>query len=165
MLKISFFIVNKIFNKILSNIFSQKSTNSGDKIVLRATYSLNDFRFVNDKTYGNKLIPGAPKHYVRAELRYENPLGFYFNPNVEIIPQGFFIDAKNSVKSANYWTFGLNTGFDFSKKLSIYLDGKNLLNKKYSPTTNVLSNSTMRDPAVYYPANGRSFFAGLKYKF
>jgi len=149
-------------SKILSNIFVK---NSGDKIILRATYTLNDFRFVNDKTYGNKSIPGAPKHYVRAELRYENPLGFYFTPNVEISPQGFFIDAKNSVKSPNYWTLGLNTGYDFNKKFSIYLDGRNLLNRKYSPTANVLSNSTISDPAVYYPANSRSFFAGLKYKF
>jgi len=151
--------------KILSNIFAKKFNDAGDKIVLRATYTLNDFRFVNDKIYGNKSIPGAPKHYVRAELRYENPVGFYFNPNVEISPQGFFIDANNSVKSTNYWVLGLNTGFDFNKKFSIYLDGRNLLNKKYSPTTNVLSNSTNTDPAVYYPANGRSFFAGLKYKF
>jgi iron complex outermembrane receptor protein len=151
--------------KILSNIFSSKSTNSGDKILLRATYTLNDFRFVNDKTYGNKLIPGAPKHYVRSELRYENPQGFYFAPNVEIAPQGFFIDAKNSVKSPNYWVLGLNTGFDFDKKFSIYLQGKNLLNKIYSPTANVLSNSTNSNPAVYYPATSRSFFVGLKYKF
>ena len=152
-------------SKILSNIFSSKSINSGDKILLRATYTLNDFRFVNDKTYGNKSIPGAPKHYVRSELRYENPQGFYFAPNVEIAPQGFFIDAKNSVKSPNYWVLGLNTGFDFDKKFSIYLQGKNLLNKIYSPTANVLSNSTNSDPAVYYPATSRSFFAGLKYKF
>ena len=152
-------------SKILSNIFSSKSTNSGDKILLRATYTLNDFRFVNDKTYGNKLIPGAPKHYVRSELRYENPQGFYFAPNVEIAPQGFFIDAKNSVKSPNYWVLGLNTGFDFNKKFSIYLQGKNLLNKIYSPTANVLSNSTNSNQAVYYPATSRSFFAGLKYKF
>ena len=151
--------------KILSNIFAKKLNETGDKIVLRATYTLNDFRFVNDKIYGNKSIPGAPKHYVRAELRYENPVGFYFNPNVEISPQGFFIDANNSVKSPNYWVLGLNTGFDFNKKFSVYLDGRNLLNKNYSPTTNVLSNSTNVDPAVYYPANGRSFFAGLKYKF
>jgi iron complex outermembrane receptor protein len=151
--------------KILSNIFAKKFNDAGDKIILRATYTLNDFRFVNDKIYGNKSIPGAPKHYVRGELRYENPFGFYLNPNVEISPQGIFIDANNSVKSANYWVLGLNTGFDFNKKFSIYLDGRNLLNKNYSPTTNVLSNRTNADPAVYYPANGRSFFAGLKYKF
>ena len=151
--------------KILSNIFAKKLNETGDKIVLRATYTLNDFRFVNDKIYGNKSIPGAAKHYVRAELRYENPVGFYFNPNVEISPQGFFIDANNSVKSPNYWVLGLNTGFDFNKKFSVYLDGRNLLNKNYSPTTNVLSNSTNVDPVIYYPANGRSFFAGLKYKF
>lgn len=152
-------------SKILSNIFSKKLIENGDKIILRGTYTLNDFRFENDKTYGNKSIPGAPKHYVRGELRYENPQGFYFAPNVEISPQGFFIDAKNSVKSPNYWVLGLNTGFDFNKKFSIYLQGKNLLNKIYSPTANVLSNSTNSDPAVYYPATSRSFFAGLKYKF
>ena len=152
-------------SKILSNIFSSKSTNSGDKILLRATYTLNDFRFINDKTYGNKSIPGAPKHYVRGELRYENPQGFYFTPNVEISPQGFFIDAQNKIKSSNYWVLGLNTGFDFNKKFSIYLNAKNLLDKKYAPTADVLTGSAVADPQVYYPANGRSFFAGLKYKF
>ena len=152
-------------SKILSNIFSSKSTNSGDKILLRATYTLNDFRFINDKTYGNKSIPGAPKHYVRGELRYENPQGFYFTPNVEISPQGFFIDAQNKVKSSNYWVLGINTGFDFDKHLSVYLNAKNLLDKKYAPTADVLASTTAVDPQVYYPANARSFFAGLKYKF
>ena len=152
-------------SKILSNIFSSKSTNSGDKILLRATYTLNDFRFINDKTYGNKSIPGAPKHYVRGELRYENPQGFYFTPNVEISPQGFFIDAQNKVKSSNYWVLGINTGFDFDKHLSVYLNAKNLLDKKYAPTADVLASTKDVDPQVYYPANARSFFAGLKYKF
>ena len=98
-------------------------------------------------------------------MRYENPLGFYFTPNVEISPQGFFIDAKNKIKSSNYWVLGLNTGFDFNKKFSIYLNAKNLLDKKYAPTADVLTSSAVADPQVYYPANGRSFFAGLKYKF
>ena len=151
--------------KILSNIFSKKLIENGDKIILRGTYTLNDFRFVDDKIYSNKSIPGAPKHYVRGELRYENPLGFYFTPNVELSPQGFFIDAQNKIKSSNYWVLGLNTGFDFNKKFSIYLNAKNLLDKKYAPTADVLTGSAVADPQVYYPANCRSFFAGLKYKF
>jgi iron complex outermembrane receptor protein len=146
---------------ILSNVFFKDMAN---KIVLRNSYTFNDFRFNNDRIYGNNKIPGAPQHYIRLEIKYENLVGLYFVPNFEIVPNGFFIDSKNTIRSPNYWVFNLNTGYEINKNTLVYLDGRNLLNKKYSPTADVLSQSVNNDPAVYYPANSRSFFVGLKYK-
>lgn len=157
-----------IDTKILSNIFSQKSvTNNekiGDKLILRATYILNDFRFINDSIYHNKTIPGATRHFIRAELKYQNSAGFYMAPNVEIVPTKFFIDSQNSLKAPNYWVLSLNAGHEFNRNFSIYLDAKNLFNKKYSPTVDVLAKPVGNGSAVYYPANSRAVYAGVKFK-
>lgn len=134
----------------------------GDNLKFRAIYTLNDFRFDNDKIYNNNIIPGAPRHYIRSELNYKNSSGFYIAPNIEISPTGFYVDSKNSVKTPNYFVAGITAGYEIDKNIAIYLDGKNLLNKKYSPTADVLSSATNSNPAVYYPANSRAIYGGIK---
>lgn len=147
-------IIKKIDDK---NLF-------GDKLDWRMVYNFNDFRFNNDKIYGNNIIAGAPKHYVRAELKYENNSGFYLTPNFEYVPFGFFVDSKNSVKTPNYSVWSVNSGFNFNKNLGIYLDLKNIFDKKYSPTIDVLSSVNNNDPSIYYPANFRQIMTGIKMK-
>lgn len=145
-------IIKKIDNK---NLF-------GDKLDWRMVYNFNDFRFKNDKVYGNNIIAGAPKHYVRAELKYENNSGFYLTPNFEYVPFGFFVDSKNTAKTPNYAVWSVNSGFNFNKNLAIYLDLKNIFDKKYSPTIDVLSAVNNNDPSIYYPANFRQIITGIK---
>ncbi len=151
-------------SQFLSKILSQNLQDAGHKIKFRTAYTLNDFRFVDDKTYGNNRILGAPLHYIRSEIKYENSRGFFVSPNVEISPQGFFIDSANSVKNPNYWLLGINSGVNINKNLMFFLDARNLLNRVYSPTADVLSTAPNSNPAVYYPGNSRSLFAGLKFK-
>ena len=151
---------SEIFGKYL-NYYSKPRQNS-NKITLRTAYTLNDFRFVNDRLYGNNIIPGAPRHYIRSEIKFRSSYGFYLAPNLEFMPSGFFIDSANTVKSPSYHVVSINSGFDLHKNASFYIDIRNLSNKKYSPTADVLATSP-NNPAVYYPANGRSVFAGLKH--
>ena len=47
------------------NIFV--TADAPDKIWLNLAYTFNDFRFDNDPTFGNNQLPGAPRHYLRAE--------------------------------------------------------------------------------------------------
>ena len=68
------------------------------KLWLNVAYTFNDFRFDNDPNFRNNLLPGAPRHYLRAELLYKNPAGFYFGPNVEWVPQAYFVDNANTTK-------------------------------------------------------------------
>ncbi|MFM7558003.1 MAG: TonB-dependent receptor family protein [Alphaproteobacteria bacterium] len=149
---------------LVKNIFKNAENNNlfGDKLGWRMVYNFNDFRFKNDKVYGNNIITGAPKHYVRAELKYENNSGFYLTPNFEYVPFGFFIDSKNTVKTPNYMVWSVNSGFKFNKNLAIYLDVKNIFDKKYSPTTDVLSVATNNNPSVYHPVNLRQIMTGIK---
>ena len=53
---------------IFSGIFNNGP--APDKLWLNLAYTFNDFRFDNDPNFGNNLLPGAPRHYLRAELLY-----------------------------------------------------------------------------------------------
>ena len=97
-----------------------------DKLWLNLAYTFNDFRFDNDATFGNNLLPGAPRHYLRAELLYKNPTGFYFGPNVEWVPQAYFVDSANTVNTEAYALLGLKAGFDNGGPVSAYIEGRNL---------------------------------------
>ena len=134
-----------------------------DKIWLNLAYTFNDFRFDNDPTFGNNLLPGAPRHYLRAELLYKNPTGFYFGPNVEWVPQAYFVDSANTLKTEAYALLGLKAGFDNGGPVSAYIEGRNLLNKAYISSASIINQATATSP-LFEPGNGRAVFAGMKYR-
>ena len=37
----------------------------------------SDFRFTDDRQYGDNRLPIVPKHFYRAELRYDHPAGWF----------------------------------------------------------------------------------------
>src|SRR3954470_22947202 len=86
--------------------------NAPDKIWLNLAYTFSDFRFDNDPTFGNNLLPGAPRHYVRAELLYKHPTGLYFGPNLEWVPESYYVDSANSLSTSPYAIYGLKAGYD-----------------------------------------------------
>ena len=94
-----------------------------DNIVLRQSYMWNDFRFDNDPTYGNNRLPGIPEHYLRAELLYEHPSGFYAGPNVEWSATRIPVDLANTLSADAYALMGFapaigpNKGFPPTSKL------------------------------------------------
>lgn len=145
-------------NVLLKNIFGT------DNLTLKNAYTFSDFHFVNDATYQNNKIPGNPRHYLFSQLVYKHKNSFFISPNLEAVPQGIVIDAKNQYKSKNYVAFGLNAGFDLDDNFSIFAEGRNLFNKNYSGAVDVLSQATSNNVAVYYPASLRAFYFGLKYK-
>lgn len=134
-----------------------------DKLWLNLAYTFNDFRFDNDATFGNNLLPGAPRHYLRAELLYKNPTGFYFGPNVEWVPQAYFVDSANTLKTEAYALLGLKAGFDNGGPVSAYVEGRNLANKAYISSTSIINVATATSP-LFEPGNGRAVFAGMKYR-
>lgn len=146
--------------KILHNLSGNRS---GDSVTWKIAYTYSDFYFDGDATYGNNDIPGTPEHFIRSELRYDNPAGFYIAPNVEIAPQGYAIDSANTIKSDSYYLVGANAGYDINDHTTIYVDARNLLDRNYVSVTDILSTAT-GDPEVYYPGESRSVYVGLKYK-
>jgi iron complex outermembrane receptor protein len=135
-----------------------------DSLTLRQAYAFNDFRFDGDARYGDNLLPGAPRHLYRAELRYRHPAGFSLAPNIEWVPQGFPVDNANTLKTNAYAILGLRAGWDFENGLSIFAEGRNLADRKYISSAAV---TTIAAPnaALFEPGFGRSVYGGVQFRF
>ncbi|WP_047308206.1 TonB-dependent receptor family protein [Rhodopseudomonas palustris] len=132
-----------------------------DRLWLNMAYTLNDFRFDGDARFGNNLLPGAPRHYLRAELLYKNPNGFYMGPNVEWVPQAYYVDSANTLQTEPYALLGLKAGIDNGGPYSIYIEGRNLLNKSYIASASIIDKANANSP-LFEPGTGRAVYAGFK---
>lgn len=142
-------------------LFTQ--ADEGDDVLSwRTAYSYNDFRFDGDATYGDNDIPGAPDHYIRSELRYAHPTGWFIAPQLEWVPNGYAIDMANTYYSDGYATYGLNAGYKINARLSLYVDARNLTDEKYAATTGVVPNASGTDQPQFYPGDGRAVYAGIR---
>ncbi len=135
----------------------------GDRLLLRQTYLYNDFRFDGDRDFGDNELPGIPRHYYRAELLYEHPCGFFAGPNVEWTPQAYFVDFSNTQRSGSFALLGFKLGFRRDKGPSFFIEARNLLDQDHVATTGVLKTATPAS-AVYFPGDGRAFYAGIEWK-
>lgn len=136
-----------------------------DALKLRLAYTYSDFYFDNDPTYGDNQLPGAPEHYLRAELRYEHRDGWYIAPNLEAVPDGYPVDMANTLYTSGYALAGLRAGMDVTKNVELYVDARNLLDKRYAATADVITAPNAMNQAVFAPGDGRSVYAGLRYRF
>ena len=102
-----------------------------DKIWMQLAYTYNDFYFDNDPKFGNNQLPGAPPQYMRGELLYKHPSGWFFGPNIEWVPQAYFVDSVNSLTVDPYMLWGMKAGFDNGKNFSFYVEGRNLSDRAY----------------------------------
>ncbi|WP_439925716.1 TonB-dependent receptor family protein [Nitrobacter sp. JJSN] len=132
-----------------------------DKIWLNLAYTLSDFRFDNDPVFGNNLLPGAPRHFVRAELLYKHPSGFYFGPNLEWVPQAYYVDSANTLTTEPYAIYGLKAGFDNDGPYSAYIEARNIANKAYIASASIIDRATPNSP-LFEPGTGRAVYAGFK---
>ncbi len=137
---------------------------SEDKLVLRGTYLWSDFRYDGDATYGDGLLAGIPEHYVRAELMYEHPSGFYAGPNLEYVPKGYRVDSRGTLFADGYLLLGAKVGWRNEKGLSVFVEAKNLTDEHYAATTGVISESGPFNQAQFLPGDGRGIFGGFEYR-
>lgn len=134
-----------------------------DRIWLQASYAFNDFRFANDATFGDNELPGAPRHYLRAELLYKHPAGFHAGPNLEWVPEAYYVDSANTQKTQAYAIWGLRLGYDDGGAFSAYLEGRNLGDREYISTVSIINVATAASP-LFSPGSGRSLYAGVRFK-
>lgn len=136
-----------------------------DRVWLNGAYTFNDFTFKDDAAFGNNDLPGAPRHYLRAEIVYSNPAGYSFGPNVEWVPEGYYVDNVNTeaAKTESYALLGFNAGYTLSEKVSVFFEGRNLLDETYIASASTGRVATPAS-AVYEPGSGRSLFIGTNFK-
>jgi iron complex outermembrane receptor protein len=135
---------------------------AGDSVTARLAYTFSRFVFVGDPTFGNNDIPGAPRHFIRSELRYDHASGAWFAPNVEIVPKGYFVDSPNTVRTPDYALVGIRMGYDHKPtNLGVFFEARNLADKHYVSSV-VVDSANGR---FFEPGDGRAFYGGVSWRF
>jgi len=129
----------------------------------RHSLVINDFRFDEDVTYGNRRLPGIPHSLLRAELLYRND-GFYAGPTLEVSPESFAVDFAHNLKNDDYTLLGFKAGQEITPQISWFIEGRNLTNQKYAATTGVVRSATPQQ-ALFLPGDGSSVYAGLQWRY
>ena len=132
----------------------------GDGLTARTAYTFSRFRYVNDPIYFNNNLPGAPRHLVRSELRYDHPRGFWIAPNVDWSPAIYFMDSANTASNDKYAVLNVRAGFD-RQRWGLFFEASNLTDRLYSAAVQV-DNEAGR---FFEPSNGRSAYIGVRYRF
>lgn len=153
---------------LIRGIFSKEQERANqDRLMFRQMYLWNNFRFDNDRSFGDNQLPGVPAHFYRAELMYEHPSGFYLGPNLEWTFQSYPVDLSNTRDAGSFVIFGLKAGYRTSKGISFYIEAKNLADQPYVATTGVIQSATALAPRArnyFFPGDGRAFYAGIEWK-
>ena len=144
---------------LFSNILTAAEA---DRLWLQIAYTFNDFRFDGDRSFGNNQLPGAPRHFLRAELLYKHPSGYFFGPNIEWVPESYFVDSANTLKTQSYLLWGLKGGYD-NGQWSAYIEGRNLGNRKYIASASIIDRANPTLP-LFEPGTGLAVFGGVRFR-
>lgn len=134
-----------------------------DSLDIKGAYTYSNFKFDNDRDWNNNQMPGVPKHYLRAEIIYKHPSGFHIGPNVEWVPQAYYVDNANTTKTSSYALLGLRAGWELGP-YSFYIDGRNLTDRRYIASASITDYATASSP-LFEPGTGRSVFAGVQIQY
>lgn len=147
---------------LLRGIWVKKDLSS-DKIILRGVYNWSRFRFSKDPAFSNNPLPGIPEHFLKTEIVYEHPRGFYLGPNMEFASR-YAVDMNHSLFTYPYALLGLKGGYRTKKGLSFFVEAKNLTNEIYAATTGIIANAGGADSAQFLPGDGRTVISGMEFK-
>jgi iron complex outermembrane receptor protein len=134
---------------------------TGDALRARAAYTWSRFVFVNDANFGDNDLPGAPRHFIQTELRYDHGSGFWMAPGLDIVPEGYFVNSENDARNDPYTLVTFKAGFEHKPSgLGVFFEARNLTDTSYSAA--VATDDANR--RFFFPGDGRSFYGGLSWR-
>jgi iron complex outermembrane receptor protein len=136
-----------------------------DRLTLGQVWTFNDFRFRGDRQYGDNRIAGLPPHVLRTTLAYAQPERFFVRPALDWVPQGAWADYANTLRANSYLKLGLEAGVTVGPGVSVFLDARNLTNKRYVSDLGTITDASKVSTAVFYPGEGRSLYLGTRIAF
>ena len=138
---------------------------SGDTLDLRQAYTLNDFKYRDDDTFGGNELPSLPRQVYQAELAYRQASGFYASLNLRAA-SSYYIDYANTWQAPSYLLWGAKVGFQApSRKWEVFADLRNLTDQRYASAANTAYNANGRDSANFYPGDAFSVTTGVAVRF
>jgi iron complex outermembrane receptor protein len=133
----------------------------GDALRARLAYTWSRFVLVDDPTFDDNDLPGAPAHQLNAELRYDHASGFWVAPGVEIVPRGYFVDSANTTRTPAYTLVNVKAGFEYRPwGLGVLLEARNLADTSFVSAVNV--DDANRN--YFYPGDGRAFYGSVAWR-
>ncbi|OWQ52546.1 TonB-dependent receptor [Stenotrophomonas maltophilia] len=137
----------------------------GGRLSLRQAYTFSDFRYRDDVRFGSNRLPGLPRHYYQAELRYDHPAGFYAGLNTEYASK-MFVDYANSYSAESHVIFGTRVGYDApGGRWQAWAELRNLTDRHYAATVTPGYDDAGNDVARSTPGDGRGVYAGVRWRF
>jgi len=137
----------------------------GDKVTVSQLWNYSDFRFDNDPVYGTNRIAGVPQHVLRTTLAYSRNTRLRVAGTIDWVPTGAYVDYANTLKTPAYVLFGIEASYEFERGVTLFLDARNLTDKRYISDFSTVTDARTANTAVFYPGTGRAFYAGMKYRF
>lgn len=138
---------------------------NGDVLSLRQALTASQYFYRHDSTFGGNKLPGLPETVYQAELHWQATRGFYAGLNLRY-SSSYYADYANTLKAPSYTLLGAKFGYEApSKRWSVYLDLRNLTDKKYVTAVSNSYDLQGQDSAVFYPGDGFSAFSGVSYHF
>lgn len=139
-----------------------------DNLRLRQTYTWSDFRFTDDRQFGDNRLPIVPEHLYRAELKWTTASGLWIAPSLEWSLKDVFVDYANTFRAPSYSVANLSVGKDFDNGVRLFLDVRNLTDERYVSNFGSLVNwstATAAQRGIFFPGDERSFFGGVAFGF
>lgn len=128
--------------------------------LLSATF--NDFRFDGDPIYGNNDLPAAPEYFVRGELLYRTPNGFFVGPTIERVGKRW-ADFENSYRIDTHTLIGIRAGWS-NERWRVFADIRNLTDEDYVVSHSVRNAASVSD-AILNPGEPLSAYFGMEARF
>jgi iron complex outermembrane recepter protein len=139
---------------------------SGYALSNQVAWTFNDFKFDGDRFYGDNRLAGVPKHLLISELTLTTPIGITIRPQVEWSPSGMWVDFANTEKTPAYAVLNLSLSTELSRGISVYVDGRNLLDRRYISSVSASADFSALAPALqasFWPGEGRGIFMGVRW--
>jgi iron complex outermembrane receptor protein len=91
----------------------------------------------------------------------------FVSPVLDWVPQGAWADYANTLRTNQYFKLGLEAGVPVAPNLSLFLDVRNLTNKRHVSDLGTMQNARAvgANTAVFYPGEGRSLYVGARMSF
>ena len=132
-------------------------------VSLRQAYTFSDFHYRNDERFGSNALPGIPRHYYQAEVRYDHAQGFYAGVNTQVASR-MAVDYANSYHTSSYMLWGATFGYASPKKdWQTWLDLRNLTRQRYAATVTPGYDDNGKDAARSTPGEGMGAYVGVSY--
>ena len=93
------------------------------------------------------------------------PERFFVRPALDWVPQGAWADYANTLRANSYLKLGLEAGVTVGPGVSVFLDARNLTNKRYVSDLGTITDASKVATAVFYPGEGRSLYLGTRIAF